>query len=280
MKGRRPSQDPDELALIIEQSWWNHLANYRFLEHSEFIEEEDLSWVRSGLEPIVTNNIYRARLEEEGLDGRIEAVLSPFQAQKVPVTWWLGPSCRPRSLSRRFIKHGLVLHHFLVGMWMDLSRIQGRRPAPPDLEIREVREERDLALLFRTIGLSFDFNRDSFWNHITRLYQALGYGQGTRWRHLIGLLEGRVAATASLKLDDQAATLINVGVLPEKRRRGLGLALTFGAVDLALQEGQRLMVLQSTLPGRPLYQMLGFEPACLLSAYCPAPPKGKQASAR
>jgi len=272
-------QEPDQLALVVEQSWWNQLANYRLLEHSDYLEEEDLCWVRSESEPGVTNNIYRTRLEEEGLDRRIETVLVPFKAKNLPVSWWIGPSCRPQGLNQRFIRHGLSLHHFLVGMWADLSLIKGRRPAPPGLEIREVGEEGGLVRLVQTIGRSFAFS-NGFWKDITSLYQVLDYGPGTRWRHLIGLLEGRVAATASLELGDQAATLINVGVLPEKRRQGLGTALASAALDLARREGQGLAVLQATLPGRPLYEKLGFEPACLLSAYCPPTSKAWLGSAR
>ncbi len=67
-----------------------------------------------------------------------------------------------------------------------------------------------------------------------------------------------------------------VAVLPERRRGGLGGALTLAAVDRLHQLGARTVMLYATDMGRPVYQRLGFvaEGECVRLGRELPPPRG------
>ena len=75
-----------------------------------------------------------------------------------------------------------------------------------------------------------------------------------------GLFE-YVANIQGLKLSDEVGAIQNVAVLPEYRRRGIGLALVLGALQGFQRAGVQRVTLEATsdnLPAINLYQRIGF----------------------
>jgi len=71
--------------------------------------------------------------------------------------------------------------------------------------------------------------------------------------------DGRAFATAVATINGAVGWIGTVWVAPDRRRGGVGVALTEAVMEAAEAEGCRTLVLVATDAGRPLYERLGFE---------------------
>ncbi len=71
-------------------------------------------------------------------------------------------------------------------------------------------------------------------------------------------LEGRKVGTSIAIRSGDVGGVYNVGVVEEARRRGVGSALTWAAVDTSRAWGCELAVLQSTAMAHAMYEAMGF----------------------
>ena len=68
---------------------------------------------------------------------------------------------------------------------------------------------------------------------------------------------GEVLGEATLNLADGGAGVFDMGVAPEARRRGIGLALALAACRLARERGAEIVTLNATGEGEPVYRRAG-----------------------
>lgn len=100
---------------------------------------------------------------------------------------------------------------------------------------------------------------------------AAGYGA------TVGERDGRILAFGVMTLGPGEAQLLNLSVVPDSRRRGLGGALLQRFIDDARRAGAEQMFLEvriSNAPAIALYEATGFEPVGRRHAYYPATPRG------
>ena len=74
----------------------------------------------------------------------------------------------------------------------------------------------------------------------------------------IGRLDGRAVGTAVAIRSGDVSRIYAVGTLPVARRRGVGSALTWAAVDAGRAWGCHAVVLQASEMGLPVYIGMGF----------------------
>jgi ribosomal protein S18 acetylase RimI-like enzyme len=74
----------------------------------------------------------------------------------------------------------------------------------------------------------------------------------------VGYLEGRPVGYSLALRSAGTIGVYNVGTLPEARRRGVGTALTWAAVDVARRVGLDCAVLQSSEMAVGMYEAMGF----------------------
>jgi GNAT superfamily N-acetyltransferase len=74
----------------------------------------------------------------------------------------------------------------------------------------------------------------------------------------LGHADGLPVATAMSCCVDGVALVFNIATLPSHRRRGIGEAMTWRAVQDGLEEGCDIAFLQASTSGRPLYERMGF----------------------
>ena len=101
---------------------------------------------------------------------------------------------------------------------------------------------------------------------------ALAAGYSAR----AGEREGRIVAYGVLMLAPGEAQLLNLSVVPDSRREGLGRALLLQFVDDAERLGAEQMFLEvrvSNAPAIKLYESEGFVPIARRVAYYPPAPK-------
>ena len=81
---------------------------------------------------------------------------------------------------------------------------------------------------------------------------------GTDMAGFIASIEGRDVAVAWVVLDGDAGLVGWVGTLPDYRRRGLGALVTQAVTNEAFARGARIVVLQASPQGLPVYERLGY----------------------
>ena len=74
----------------------------------------------------------------------------------------------------------------------------------------------------------------------------------------IGRLNGQPVGTSIAIRSESASGVYNVGTLPMARRRGVGAALTWAAVEAGRAWGHDTIVLQSSAMGFAMYSAMGF----------------------
>ncbi|HEX2087955.1 MAG TPA: GNAT family N-acetyltransferase [Solirubrobacteraceae bacterium] len=86
-------------------------------------------------------------------------------------------------------------------------------------------------------------------------------------RNFVAFDGGDPVACASLVLAAGVAGLYNVGVVPERRRQGVGAATTAALMAEGGARGAETAVLWSSAAGVRCYCRLGFEERCRLTLY-------------
>lgn len=86
---------------------------------------------------------------------------------------------------------------------------------------------------------------------------------------LVGYVGEVPVATARLSCCGEVGEVMGVVTVPDWRRRGYGVALTWAAIAAGLQRGCAAISLTATEMGFPLYRSMGFVPICTYRTYLP-----------
>ncbi|MEU8224455.1 GNAT family N-acetyltransferase [Kribbella sp. NPDC048915] len=184
--------------------------------------------------------------------------LAELKKHGVPGTWHVGPSMPVRGPD--LTAAGFVAAGAEPGMAARIADLQVPQPVP-GLSLTRIGNDKDLAAWEATLGQGFgEGPREARW--VASVYQQLGYGDP--WQHYIGWLEGTPVATATVFLGAGVAGLYFVMTVPEVRRRGVGAAITYAALQHADVE---YAVLGSSAAGQPVYEGLGFREHCQIEIY-------------
>ena len=89
---------------------------------------------------------------------------------------------------------------------------------------------------------------------------------------LVALVDAEPVASALGFIDGPVGVLSWIGTVPHARGRGIAKLITAAAVDRAMAHGARIVGLQATEEGEPLYRQLGFREATRYVRYVVEPP--------
>jgi ribosomal protein S18 acetylase RimI-like enzyme len=182
--------------------------------------------------------------------------------------WWTGPSTTPPDLGHRLERRGF-LREPAIGMVADIPYIAAQ-PGEAVITVEAVRDAATLATWSRVLCDSFGAPH-TFGAAFTDLAATLGLDPSSSFRHFLGYLNGEPVATCSLFLGGGVAGVYDVGTLPERRRRGIGAAITRAAIADAAASGYRMAILHSSTLGAAMYRALGFHDVCEIGQYVWAP---------
>lgn len=236
---------------------------------------DPVHWTVGGSPIAYHNCVVRAALTPAEADAAIEQFVGRLEMLAVPGCWHVGPSMRPGDLVQRLGAHGFTdLDAVEPGMAVDLTALP-EAPRVDGLQVERVRSSEALEGFRSVLAAGFgEGEPEADW--VCAMYERIGLGDGTAWRHYLGQVEGRPVSTVSVFLGAGVAGLYFVCTLPDERRRGIGAATTLASLHAARAEGYDLAVLTSSPMGQGVYERLGFRVYCEIAVpeYRPGTPGG------
>jgi ribosomal protein S18 acetylase RimI-like enzyme len=193
---------------------------------------------------------------EERLDDAIDDAAAWFGARGGPWSWYAGPASRPESLIPALERRGFVRATDPPGMAAALEGLPELKTGA-GVSVERVTDRRTLKAWFDVFSPSFDLSRAAG-RAFHDLLIAAGFGDDAPMHHLVAW-EGREAvATASVVPAAGVGGIYNVATRRDRRGRGIGGAVTLGAMHEIAELGFTTAVLWSTPAGMPVYRRLGF----------------------
>ncbi|TLZ58190.1 MAG: hypothetical protein E6K15_01320, partial [Methanobacteriota archaeon] len=142
--------------VAIESNLFEFYGSYGRMPGARVDSRPDMLRVKTGLPHELLNGIFRARIPEENPQAAIDAVLSDFLSERIPMMWWVGPSTEPRNLGKYLEDSGLDHAGELSGMAIDLDALLAHLSPPPELSIDPVRDEETLRIWLTALAVGYE----------------------------------------------------------------------------------------------------------------------------
>jgi len=136
-------------------------------------------------------------------------------------------------------------------------------PLPSGLEIRRVTTAAELDAFFSITGTAR--------HRIPSVAAALDPDVAL----FVGYVDGRPVATSRISCHGAVGDINGVVTAEAYRRRGIGAAMTWAAIEQGQRRGCDAMTLTATELGYPVYRRMGFVPVCIFRTYLPPSTPGR-----
>jgi GNAT superfamily N-acetyltransferase len=250
-------------------AFFQYLSNWpRVLVH----DDGDCVWTMSDLPFPLFNSVLHARLDGDRASRVIDVRMQSCRDRGVPMLWWTGPSTAPSNLGERLSNLGFLIEP-AFGMSADLdgaSGLSGIVPGDDRIAIERVGDRATLDIWSQVLCDGFGAPR-SFGEAFAEMAEAIGLDVDSPFRHYLARVNGEPVATCSLFLGAGVAGIYDVSTLPERRRTGVGAAITRCAMRDARADGYRMAILHASQLGLGMYRSLGFETICDIGQHVWAP---------
>ncbi len=268
MSGILADFSPASMAAAIEANLFALFEQLHGWPRVELHHDAACTWTLSHLPFPLFNSVVRATLEAGSAEAAIDARIRDCSDRNVPMLWWTGPSTTPPDLGERLERRGFLLEP-AVGMVADVHYVSAQ-PCQTVIEVEPVGDAAGMTTWSTVLCSAFGAPQ-AFGEAFADLAAAIGLGPESPLRHFLGRLNGEPVATCSLFFGAGVAGIYDVGTLPERRRRGVGAAITRAAVSAAAASGYRMAILHSSELGKNMYRSLGFQAVCSIGQYVWAP---------
>ena len=267
MHDRVPLEELSPHVSAMEYNLHGHIAFLqRNLPGMTVDDRDDLLLVDSGLSTDTFNKVCRARLCDSDADRRIAEALEHFRAVGRPFAWWVGPGSRPLNIEARLEDQGLSAFETELGMVLDMKLLPNQLESTSDLEVRRLESEEGIEDFVAVLDACND-SPDPTVRTFFKSAAPVILESECPMRLFVGYVNGRPVATSELFMGGDVAGIHMVATHPLFRRRGLGWALTWWALDEARRLGLETATLQASPQGEAVYRRLGFRAACHFIEY-------------
>ena len=235
-----------QLAAAVER---NHIERLRWLGQLPWVElrdDGDALLLFAG-DSWPQNQVAQARFGPENVQARIGDLLTFHLKQKVACNWVVGPESEPADLARHLRGHGFHCMIHCAGMACRLERLKAKPKLDRGVRVEETVEPPPLQPLTTE-------RRRKHHHGLCELSQIRPQRQWIFAAHA----DGKPAGKSVLLAGAGVAGIYGVEVLERFRRRGIGTALVYAALQKARQQGFQVSVLSATGMGRSIYDRLGF----------------------
>jgi GNAT superfamily N-acetyltransferase len=241
----------------IQENLFAFARSFAVLDNAVLVDTSDLRrLIVPGVENPFFNSVFHARLDDDRIDGQIDAALAPYQQLGLSAYWW-SFGLPPPVLANRLFQRGLWSIRN-EGMAADLGALNETLSTPAGLRIERVADETTFRKWLELNSTIFGFSR-ALEAEFDKAYTRLGFAPEAPLQHYLGILDGKPVASSSGMVGGGVIGLYNVGVVFSARGRGIGSALTLHPLRLAREAGYRVGVLQATRLGYRMYRRLGFQ---------------------
>lgn len=252
--------DPRLIAALEANLEEEMMSFGRVLSGAEVYNDGQIEGFFTGREHL--NGILRTHLkymDAQAIQERIGVVLDYFRAKQVSkIGWSVGQDCQPTNMVDYLEQQGFRrLEEENIGLALDSTAVCVEESCVEGLEIRELVDIEDLSVLYKIEVEGFG-SSEAMAGHYCEMYRNAGFGQGTNWRHFGGWWQGEVVAATSLLFHAGVAGIYGVATVPQARRQGIARALVLRAIEVARQQGYRIVILSPTDLSEGIYQRLGF----------------------
>jgi GNAT superfamily N-acetyltransferase len=262
-----PSSAPhDAIAEAIDWNWQASVRAFGLAPRTVVSTDPDLFWYVSGLPDATFNSIMYANLAPERIDTAVEQLHWLRTLYDVPIGWLIGAASRPADLGAQLEARGLVHRNTLTPMTLALHSVQSEPVSVPGLTIERVADAAVLEEWIEAEARGFQ-STGPVGRGLMALRRGMSVGHDYPLTHLLGRLDGKPVATASVVLAGGIAGIFDVSTVPEARVRGIGTVLTVAALQEGRAAGYEIAFLQPSAMGRRMYERLGFRQHCTCRVY-------------
>lgn len=255
-----------DLVRIIEENAIDFVRDWKRWPEMRFYEDPEMIRIESDIRFPIFNSVLRTRVSPERVDRTVRGVIDRAQSLNVPLIWWIGPSSEPAGLGSRLGEMGFNSMGRATGMAMDLDTLEVVEVEDESIQITPVLNHEDLRFSCDIVSAVNDFP-DFAAEKWYEMNAALGYASPSRWRTYLARVNGKPAATATLYLGKDVASIVSVATLPEARRMGIGTAVSVRPFLDAREDGIRIGTLCSSEMGKGVYRNIGFSEYCSFEIY-------------
>lgn len=247
--------------------------------HSRVEDKPEFLRLTSGVPHPMSNFVFRSRFPSQEVGAKIEETIGLFKSENLPVTWLVGPCCKPDDIGQHLVSHGLAWEVDVGGMTIDLSVMKEDMPVPEGLTVKRVRNKSDMEQFLIPFGKGFEFP-DIVVDGWRKMDSSHGFGKGLPRINYVGLMDGVPVSCATLFKALDMAGIYCVATVPEMRRKGAATALIINALREARDEGYKSGLLQAKAMGASVYRKIGFvDQPCKIGWYVWQPSGTAQQSA-
>ena len=103
--------------------------------HSRVEDTPEFLRLTSDVPHPMSNFVFRTRFPSQEVGAKIDEMIGFFKPRNLPVTWLVGPGCKPADIGQHLVSHGLTWEVDVGGMTIDLNGLNEDRAIPEDLTV-------------------------------------------------------------------------------------------------------------------------------------------------
>ncbi|MHA1947144.1 MAG: hypothetical protein ACXAC6_03035 [Candidatus Hodarchaeales archaeon] len=254
------------IAELLEENIVEHTKFYAKSPLTTFYDEEGVVRMVTKLPVSFCNLLAGAKLSNMNITNSLNNALKPFNKNKVPLRWWVGPNSYPKDLGKHLEKIGLKKIFDMAGMVFQLKNLEKRYRTPSNFKYEVVTNDSLLVLWAKTQTKAFQ-GRNELIQYIIQFEKSLGTNEDSPWVRYIGFIDKEPVTVSILFKGRNIASVHNVATIPEFRRKRLGTIMTKIPMFAARDAGYGEIVLKATPKGENLYRAMNFQKCCNIELY-------------
>ncbi|WP_433113755.1 GNAT family N-acetyltransferase [Micromonospora sp. CA-246542] len=211
--------------------------------------DTDLPIYRTGLPQGLLNGVLRVR--NRPLDDAVEEAMGQLAGSRW--SWWVGADSDVGTAEGLFAL-GATQSSDMPVMAIDVTKV-ATYDTPRNLRIRPVTSKKEMQEYVRAYAGPLGFPDGPLDARVDRELDFT-YPDVVR---LAAVIDGKTVGTCTLSLGTGVGALYSTTTDADYRRRGIATALILESLRIVRESGRRIVTLQASSDGEPVYRRIGFE---------------------